>query len=110
MKESAAFEQENLERLISGGRVDKGKTDVIIKTLEVNDSEQKTCIAEIRDIEVEIEKRRDELQEAVKEEEKFNKYREKMFESYKKDLNRKEMKIIDETATRLSFEWEGKNV
>ncbi|MBD3169316.1 MAG: hypothetical protein GF307_07520 [candidate division Zixibacteria bacterium] len=110
LKESAAIEQENLERLISGGKVDKGKTDVIVRTLEVNDSEQKTCIAEIKEIEVEIEERRVELQEAVKEEEKFNKYREKMYENYKKVTNRKEMKIIDETASRLSFEWEGKNV
>ena len=102
LKKDAASERKNLSRLTSGGKIDTKKSEAVIKSLEINDAEQKVCLMEIQNIQAEIEQRRMELQEALKEEEKFNKYRDKMYAKYKKELNRKEIKEIDETASRMN--------
>ncbi|MCP4633262.1 MAG: flagellar export protein FliJ [candidate division Zixibacteria bacterium] len=100
----------NLSKLISSVNVDMKSVGIVVEYLDQKRDEIKICKRDIVEFEKEVDKKRILLNEAVKEEEKFNKYKERLFEKHKKSENKRLMKVIDEAASRMIFYDEGEKV
>jgi len=98
---AAKLEMEKLLGVIATGRMDMDSAEMIVGSLENNKIETDICRNDIIEIEKEVEEKRDLLRGAVKEEKKFSKYRDRLFENYRKGEGRRLMKEIDEIASRV---------
>jgi flagellar export protein FliJ len=99
MKE--ARERINMAKIINESALDISRARNTARTLEGYRNIDIQYVKDIHELEEDVEDKRKLLQEAVKEEEKFNKYQERLYRNFKKKENRELNKQIDEIASRI---------
>lgn len=97
----AARERNNMAKIINEVALDISRARNTARTLEGYRNIDIQYVKDIHELEEDVEDKRKLLQEAVKEEEKFNKYKERLHRIFKRKENRELNKQIDEIASRI---------